>query len=108
MYSDPVNGEAQARDDSELLSAMANRHRLLILSLLRDSELSVKELGDRVGLSQSALSQHLAVLRRLDLVKARRCGQNMLYSGGKADAEAILKTLEILKLQAEAVFKSDI
>lgn len=108
MYSDPVIGEAQARDDSELLSAMANRHRLLILSLLLDTELTVKELGDRVALSQSALSQHLAVLRRFDLLKARKRGQNMVYSGVKADAEAILKTLQILKLQAEGVFQNDV
>ncbi|NTG45724.1 ArsR/SmtB family transcription factor [Rhizobium rhizogenes] len=108
MYTDPANGEDEARDDSELLAAMANRHRLLILRLLRDRELSVKELGDRVQLSQSALSQHLAVLRRFNLVKARRCGQNMLYGGVKADVEAILKTLEILKRQTEGIFRNDV
>lgn len=106
MYSDPINGEGQARDDSKLLAALANRHRLLILSLLRNKELPVKELGDRVQLSQSALSQHLSILRQLNLVKARRCGQNMLYSGVKAEAEAILKTLEILKQQADGIFRN--
>ncbi len=108
MYTDPVNGEAWARDDCELLSAMANRHRLLILWLLREEDLPVKDLGDRVQLSQSALSQHLAILRRLDLVKARRCGQNRIYSGVKANAEAILTTLEMLKRQTDGIVSNGI
>ena len=49
---------------TSLLKAMANKHRLLILTKLADREYSVKELEHVTGLGQSALSQHLARLRK--------------------------------------------
>ncbi len=65
---------------SKVLKAMGNRHRLLILCLLSTRERHVGELENIVGLSQSALSQHLARLRRDGLVKTRRMAQNIHYS----------------------------
>lgn len=70
-------------DDLELaayLSALANPNRLAVLRTLAQGETSVKELAQRIGLSQSSLSQHLSVLRRQHLVQTRREAQSILYS----------------------------
>ncbi|MGL4900604.1 MAG: ArsR/SmtB family transcription factor, partial [Shewanella sp.] len=60
-----------AESAAKWLKAIANPYRLMILCLLLDNELSVSELNATVPLSQSALSQHLAVLRAEDLVDTR-------------------------------------
>ncbi len=62
-----------------LLRAVANIKRLEILFYLRHSELSVGEMEKKLGLSQSALSQHLAVLRRAEIVQTRRHKQQIFY-----------------------------
>ncbi|QQX80342.1 winged helix-turn-helix transcriptional regulator [Shewanella sp. KX20019] len=62
------------------LKAIANPYRLMILCLLLDKELSVTELNETVPLSQSALSQHLAVLRSEDLVATRKSSQVVFYT----------------------------
>jgi DNA-binding transcriptional ArsR family regulator len=85
---------ANAEFASSLLKAMANEHRLLILCHLTENEYSVGELEEYVGISQSALSQHLARLRADRLVKARRSSQNVYYS---LDGEAALKVLDALQ-----------
>ena len=65
---------------ADLLKAVANQHRLLILCFLAtESEMSVKAIVERVGLSQSALSQHLAKLREEQLVATRRQAQTIFY-----------------------------
>lgn len=72
--------ENQARDAADLLKAMSNECRLLVLCYLaEDGELSVGQLVDRVGLSQSALSQHLAKLREEGLVATRKQAQTVYY-----------------------------
>lgn len=71
--------EAHARDAAHLLKAMANEHRLLILCHLAEAEMSVGELNERITLSQSALSQHLSVLRQYGLVSTRRQSQTIYY-----------------------------
>jgi len=76
----PENVQAHAADAAQLLKALGNEQRLLILCHLLDGELSVGELNQRVALSQSALSQHLALLRELGLVATRREAQNIFYS----------------------------
>jgi DNA-binding transcriptional ArsR family regulator len=76
-----------------LLKAMANEARLMVLCQLIESEKSVTELQDAVGLSQSAMSQHLAVLRELDIVATRRDGQSVYYRIANADATALMETL---------------
>lgn len=78
---------------SGLLRAMGNPHRLMILSQLIKAERSVGELERVVGLSQSALSQHLARLRRDRLVKTRRSAQTIFYSLAGNEAEMVLSTL---------------
>ena len=67
------------RKTATLLKAMANIKRLEILFYLRHSELSVGELQQKLDLSQSALSQHLAVLRQADVVRTRRHKQQIFY-----------------------------
>jgi DNA-binding transcriptional ArsR family regulator len=78
---------------ASLLAAMANPSRLMVLCHLIDGELTVGALADRVGLNQSPLSQHLARLRALGLVKTRREGQSIHYRLASANVEAVLRTL---------------
>ncbi len=63
-----------------MLKAVANRNRLVVLCELLKGERSVGALQDAIGLSQSALSQHLARLRKDDLVATRRELQTIYYS----------------------------
>lgn len=63
-----------------LLKAMANERRLQILCMLHNQELSVGELCTKLELSQSALSQHLAWLRRDELVATRKEAQTVYYT----------------------------
>ena len=69
-----------ASQAADLLKAMSNKHRLLILCHLGEKEMSVNELNNFVDLSQSSLSQHLARLRQDNLVKTRRESQTIFYS----------------------------
>lgn len=85
--------QANARRASALLKAMCNERRLLILCHLSQGERSVGELEDLVGLSQSALSQHLARLRNDNLVRTRRSAQNIYYSLNGHEAQTIMTTL---------------
>lgn len=77
-----------------LLSAMANPKRLMILCCLVQGEVAVGALASRVGLSQSALSQHLSKLRAQKLVKTRRDAQTIYYSSSSEPVLKILRTLE--------------
>ena len=76
-----------------LLKAMANERRLQILCMLHDQELSVGELCVKLELSQSALSQHLAWLRRDQLVTTRKEAQTVFYSLQSANAKALIQLL---------------
>jgi DNA-binding transcriptional ArsR family regulator len=76
-----------------LLKALSNEKRLAVICALHKGEKSVTELGGIVGLSQSALSQHLARLRRDGLVDTRREAQTIYYSLNNTATEAILRTL---------------
>ena len=78
---------------STLLKTMANEWRLLILCHLAEKERSVSELERLIGLNQSALSQHLAILRRENLVKTRREAQSIFYSLASDEAAQIMGTL---------------
>jgi len=68
-----------ATEAAALLRAMASEHRLMVLCALVQGEKSVGELQEGIPLSQSALSQHLAILRRERLVSTRREGQTVFY-----------------------------
>lgn len=85
--------EHKAEHASRLLKAISNDKRLLILCALNRGEKNVGELEKLIGLSQSALSQHLARLRRDGLVSTRREAQTIYYSINNAELKAILKTL---------------
>lgn len=82
-----------AQRATALLKSMANEWRLLILCHLATGELSVGDLEKSIGLSQSALSQHLAILRRERLVTTRRSAQSIYYSLSSGEAEAVMGTL---------------
>lgn len=85
--------DAQAEAAAELLRALGNPQRLRILCLLVDGERSVGEINEAVPLSQSALSQHLAVLRDQQLVSTRREAQTIYYRLLDGPAVAVLDTL---------------
>jgi DNA-binding transcriptional ArsR family regulator len=72
--------QSKARAAEAMLKAVANRNRLVVLCELLEGERSVTSLQRAVGLSQSALSQHLARLREDELVATRRESQTIYYS----------------------------
>ncbi|NSY15387.1 winged helix-turn-helix transcriptional regulator [Agrobacterium vitis] len=76
-----------------LLKAMANPARINILIILAEREVSVGPLSELVGLSQSALSQHLAKLRQAGLVTTRREGHAVYYI---CKSSAVLRVLAML------------
>lgn len=78
------------------LSAIGNGKRLAILCHLLGEELSVGEIAERVSLSQSALSQHLAKLRAMGLVETRRERQMIYYTCASDEARQVLITLDRL------------
>lgn len=75
------------------LTLMGNEKRLAIMGHLIDTELSVGAIAEKVELSQSALSQHLAKLRTAGLVQTRRDRQMIYYS---CDSEAVRRLLRLL------------
>lgn len=79
------------------IKALANAKRLKILYyIVSDDELSVGEIEKKVDLSQSALSQHLAVLREENIVKTRRSAQTIYYSIKDEKIVHILATISDL------------
>ncbi len=93
--SDMNMGELQSRAlrAAGLLKAMANPVRLIVLCQLAEGEKSVGELEEFAEVSQSALSQHLALLRERGLVRSRRDGQSIFYSLDGPEAPALLAAL---------------
>lgn len=82
-----------AHEAAALLKALAHPARLLVLCQLVEGEHSVGELQPLTGLSMSALSQHLAVLREMSLVETRRESQTIFYSLAEGPAAGILAAL---------------
>lgn len=85
--------QGHAQGAASLLKAMANRHRLLILCALSEEELCVGALNALIPLSQSALSQHLAVLKQDGLVTARRAAQTVHYRVAPGPALDLIRVL---------------
>jgi DNA-binding transcriptional ArsR family regulator len=87
--------EAKAAEAASLLKLLANENRLLILCRLAQvREMSVNELAAAVGLSQSALSQHLAKMREDGLLATRREAQTVFYRLVDRNAGRLLKLLK--------------
>ena len=84
---------AKAVEATRLLTVLANESRLAILCHLVEGEHSVGELLEAVGLSQSALSQHLAKLRASDIVATRRNAQTVYYRLASKAASSVMTTL---------------
>jgi ArsR family transcriptional regulator, virulence genes transcriptional regulator len=78
---------------SDLLKALANPHRLMIVCQLIEGERSVGELAEFLGIRDSTVSQHLAVLRRDGVVSARREGQTIWYAIASAEAREVVEAL---------------
>ncbi len=85
--------QSRAKRATGLLKAMSNPVRLMVLCQLAEGEKSVGELERVVDVSQSALSQHLALLRARGLVASRRAGQAIYYSLAGREAPALLAAL---------------
>jgi DNA-binding transcriptional ArsR family regulator len=84
----------QAGAAARLMKLLSNERRLLVLCKLAGAgEMSVGALADAVGLSQSALSQHLSLMRAEGLVRFRREGQTLHYAIADPVAERLLSTL---------------
>ncbi len=83
-----------AKNAAELLKKIAHPDRLLVLCHLASGELSAGELGKKSELSISAFSQHLAILRKAELIKTRRVAQTLYYS---IQDKSILQILATLK-----------
>jgi len=94
--------EVKARDATALLAALANEHRLGILCELVEGERSVGALVHAVGLSQSALSQHLAKLRAARIVATRRNAQTIYYRLASNPAARIMSTLTEIYCRRQA------
>lgn len=83
----------RAGEASDFLKALSNQNRLVILCNLLQEELSVGALNEKITLSQSALSQHLAILRRDGLVATRRDSQTIYYSIADPKVKQLMGTL---------------
>ncbi|MGE0115475.1 MAG: ArsR/SmtB family transcription factor [Steroidobacteraceae bacterium] len=82
-----------AGEAADFLKALANDQRLAILCTLLEGPQSVGQINERVQLSQSALSQHLAVLRERDLVNTEKQAQTVYYSVPEGKTRRILNLL---------------
>lgn len=90
-----------AAETARILRALANAHRLLVMCHLDSGERSVSELLEAVPLSQSALSQHLAVLRNEGLVATRRSAQIVYYRIADERVRRLLPLLDELECRGD-------
>lgn len=85
-----------------LLKAVANIQRFTTIKALISGEKNVGELESCITLSQSALSQHLARLRRDNIVQTRREAQQIYYSLNNDNVVSLMKYLDGLPTRAQA------
>jgi DNA-binding transcriptional ArsR family regulator len=96
MARKKIDGDAlreNAQQAAELLRTVANPLRLMVLCTLVNGEFSVGQLNERIDVSQSTLSQHLAILRRSGLVQTRREAQTIYYSLQGTEVESLINCL---------------
>ena len=79
---------------AEMCKVFSNPTRLKILNLLRDKEMSVTELTEKAGLSQSNISQHLSIMKSKEIVIAERKSKNVYY---KLTNPKIIKAFDIIR-----------
>lgn len=104
MQDDLSKFEGQAAEAVSVLKSIAHEGRLLVLCYLSEAgEMSVGDLAERVGLSQSALSQHLAKLRSEGLVATRKQAQTVFYRIGQPKVLTLLSVLHDLYCPALGV-----
>ena len=89
-----IDEAGSVADAAGLLGVLGNEKRFAIMCHLHEAELSVGAIAEKVSLSQSALSQHLAKLRAMDLVQTRRDRQTIYYSCDSSAVELLLDTME--------------
>ena len=89
----PAQMRANARQASELMRALANENRLMILCQLVPGERSVGDLAEALDLRQATVSQQLALLRKDGLVAPRRDGQTVYYALAGDAARRVLDVL---------------
>lgn len=92
---------AHAGDAARLLRVLGNQQRLLVVCDLVEGERGVAELLAKLPLSQSALSQHLAVLREAGVVEVRREGLQAFYSLADGPARPLMATLHAIYCERE-------
>jgi len=85
----------QIEQTSRAMKAMSHPLRLKIISVLEDQEVSVQDIVDKVGTSQSNISQHLAIMRDKGVLRTRKDANRVYYRVGD------IRTLEVLKMMRE-------
>jgi DNA-binding transcriptional ArsR family regulator len=91
-----VLSKARADAATERLKVYAQPQRLMILSILKDGELTVSRIEELTGIGQPALSQQLAELRRADLVVTRRAARQVHYRLADEDVALCVKSVEAI------------
>lgn len=87
----------KAGEISDLLAALANEQRLMVVALLREvGEMSVGDMASNLGVNRAALSRHLARLRDLSLVTTHRRGNRVFYALDHEHAPRLLHVVDIL------------
>ncbi len=91
--------QANALEASGLLKTMSHPDRLLVLCQLTEGEVGVSELQHNSQLSQSAFSQHLAVLKKKQLISSRKSSLQVFYSLSDPRVKTLVQTLHQLFCQ---------
>ncbi|MBE8168807.1 MAG: helix-turn-helix transcriptional regulator [Shewanella sp.] len=91
--------QANVQEVANLLKTMSHPARLQVLCQLAEDEVGVGELWNHSKLSQSAFSQHLAVLKKHKLIKARKSSQQVFYSLSEPKVKCLVVTLHKLFCQ---------
>lgn len=86
--------KSNAVEVSELLKIMAHPERLMVLCQLTKGEVGVRQLQQSSSLGQSAFSQHLTVLRKHELIKARKESQQVFYSLADSRVAQLIQSLQ--------------
>ncbi|MEF8793030.1 ArsR/SmtB family transcription factor [Thiohalorhabdus sp.] len=90
-----LEGDENIEQASRSLKAMSHPLRLKVLCTLNDQELSVQEIVEEVGTSQSNISQHLGIMRDKGILKARKNANKVYYRVGDP------RTLKLISLMRE-------